>query len=127
MLVPSGTIVDYNVYALHRREDIYGHDSNEFKPDRWDRLRVTWGYLPFSGGPRLCLGRKSCSLKLRDVYTLLTTPIDADQLAITEAAYTTARMLQEFTSAESRDSGPWREALTLTCASANGTKVVLRA
>jgi hypothetical protein len=46
------------------------------------------------------------------------------QLAITEVAYTTVRLLQEFKSVEIRDPEPWREALTLTCASANGTKVV---
>jgi len=123
MLVPSGTIVDYNVYALHRREDIYGPDCNEFKPERWVTLRAAWEYLPFSGGPRLCLGRKlGCSYFMKHMLFLTATP-DTDQLAITEVAYTTVRLLQEFKSVESRDPEPWREALTLTCASANGTKV----
>ena len=52
-------------------------------------------------------------------------PGNADQLATAEVAYTTVRMLQEFKRAESRDAEPWREALTLTYTSANGTKVVL--
>lgn len=32
------------------------------RPERWDEdlpeYTKTWGYLPFSGGPRICLGRK---------------------------------------------------------------------
>ncbi len=106
MLVPSGTIVDYNVYALHRREDIYGPDSNDFRPERWLTLRAAWGYLPFSGGPRLCLGRKSGYSYFMGRMLFLTTAPDVDQLAITEAAHTTVRMLQEFKSVESRDPEP---------------------
>lgn len=33
--------------------------------------------------------------------------------------------MQEFKALESRDHGPWEEALTLTCASRNGTQVAL--
>lgn len=48
-----------------------------------------------------------------------------EQFALTEASYTTIRMMQEFKSVESRDAGPWEEALTLTCTSKNGAKVAL--
>ena len=50
---------------MHRREDLYGEDAAEFKPERWlddadeKGLRVGWEYLPFNGGPRICIGRKS--------------------------------------------------------------------
>jgi cytochrome P450 len=61
VLVRPGEGVGYCVYAMHRRKDIYGLDADEFRPERWedDSLsNVGWGYLPFNGGPRLCLGRK---------------------------------------------------------------------
>ena len=59
VFVPSGTIIAINTYALHRRSDIYGTDANEFKPERWESLRPpSWAYLPFSAGPRVCIGRK---------------------------------------------------------------------
>jgi cytochrome P450 len=104
VFVPKGTLVGYSVYSMHRRTDFYGADSEDFRPERWETLRPSWEYLPFNGGPRICLGQ---------------------QYALTEASYVTVRMLQEFKTMESRDPGPWEENLTLTLCSANGTKVGL--
>lgn len=59
VFVPKGRSISYSVYAMHRREDIYGPDAAEFKPERWEKLRPAWDYLPFNGGPRICLGRES--------------------------------------------------------------------
>jgi cytochrome P450 len=103
--VPKGTIVAYSVYAMHRREDYYGADAEEFRPERWADLRPGWEYLPFNGGPRICVGQ---------------------QYALTEAAYVTTRLAQRYSILESRDPGPWEEKLTLTLCSYNGTQVSLR-
>jgi hypothetical protein len=48
-----------------------------------------------------------------------------EQFALTEASYTTIRLMQEFSKIESRDDRPWKELLTLTCASGVGAKVAL--
>ena len=59
ILVRKGQVVGYCVYAMHRRVDIYGHDALEFCPGRWENEKlkdVGHGYLPFNGGPRVCLG-----------------------------------------------------------------------
>ena len=64
ILVRPGEGVGYCVYVMHRRQDIYGADADEFRPERWenDALKdIGYAYLPFNAGPRLCLGRK-CSL-----------------------------------------------------------------
>lgn len=105
-LVTKGTLVAYNLYALHRRTDIYGPDSEVFRPERWEdgKLLPGWGYLPFNGGPRICIGQ---------------------QYALTEVGYVIVRMAQEFRVLESRDKGPWEECLALTLSSRNGTKVCL--
>ena len=66
ILVRKGEAVSYSVYAMHRRKDLYGEDADQFRPDRWepgsakgpDLRHIGWGYLPFNGGPRVCLGRK---------------------------------------------------------------------
>lgn len=61
LLVKPGEAVGYCVYAMHRRKDLYGEDAEEFRPERWEtgELKdIGWAYLPFNGGPRLCLGRK---------------------------------------------------------------------
>ncbi|KAI0904414.1 cytochrome P450 alkane hydroxylase [Ustulina deusta] len=83
VLIPKGTAVAYSVYTLHRRPDIYGMDAECFRPERWeedlplfqDRTTQNYGYLPFHGGPRVCLGM---------------------DFALTEAAYIITRILQRY-------------------------------
>ncbi|KAL8786918.1 MAG: hypothetical protein Q9195_007997 [Heterodermia aff. obscurata] len=105
LFVPAKTNLGWSVFAMHRRKDLYGEDADEFKPERWDTLRPGWEYLPFNGGPRICLGQ---------------------QFALTEASYTTIRLMQEFSKIERRDDGqPWTEFLTLTCVGLHGVKVGL--
>ena len=60
ILVRRGEAVGYCVYAMHRRKDIYGPDAEQFRPERWEEEElkdIGWAYLPFNGGPRICLGR----------------------------------------------------------------------
>jgi cytochrome P450 len=65
VLVRKGEAVGYCPYIMHRRQEIFGPDAEAFRPDRWleegGRLfsTVGFGYLPFNGGPRVCLGRES--------------------------------------------------------------------
>lgn len=62
IFVAQGRAVGYCVYAMHRRKDIYGPDANKFRPERWEGGELkhihSYAYLPFNGGPRICLGRK---------------------------------------------------------------------
>ncbi|KAB8295842.1 hypothetical protein EYC80_008664 [Monilinia laxa] len=102
VMVKKGSIVLYSSYVLHRRKDIYGEDANQFRPERWEKLRVGWEYIPFSGGPRICIGQ---------------------QFALTEASYTTIRLLQTFSKIESRDARPFTELLTMTMSNKWGCKV----
>lgn len=48
----------YNTYALHRDEAVFGARPDVFDPERWRGLCPGWGYLTFSGGPRICMGRE---------------------------------------------------------------------
>ena len=69
VMIPKGATVAYSIYAMHRRPDLYGMDAELFRPERWDedmpmlhnKTNAAWGYLPFNGGPRTCLGRKLAS------------------------------------------------------------------
>lgn len=66
VFVAKGEGIAYSVYSMHRRPDFYGMDAELFRPERWeedlpmnkDPINAKWGYLPFNGGPRMCLGRK---------------------------------------------------------------------
>jgi cytochrome P450 len=137
--VPKGTMFAWDVYTMHRRKDFYGEDAEVFRPERWldedgrKGLRPGWEYLPFNGGPRICLGRRFIpplsgiqSISLQ-VVTMRSWDTDSsvEQFALTEASYTTVRLMQEFGSIESRDSEPWTERLNLSCTGLNGCKVSL--
>jgi cytochrome P450 len=106
ILVPKGTIVAYHSYSLQRRPDIYGADADQFRPERWlePGFRPGWAYIPFSGGPRVCIGQN---------------------FAITEAMHVVVRLVREF-EIEVRDHEAWREKFRLTCTGDGGCKVGLR-
>lgn len=84
VFVHKEQFVVLSTYAMHRRKDLYGEDADTFRPERWldteekKGLRMGWEYLPFSGGPRVCPGRKffpSTILRARsDARTLLRLP-----------------------------------------------------
>ena len=100
VFIPKGMLVGWNLYSMQRRTDLYGEDAEEFKPERWldedgkKGIRPGWTFLPFNGGPRICIGQ---------------------QFALFETSYILVRLLQEFSAIETRESGPWRENLTVTC------------
>ncbi|KAG4441899.1 hypothetical protein IFR05_002640 [Cadophora sp. M221] len=106
LFAKKGISVAYSIYSMHRRKDIYGEDAEEYRPERWETIRVGWEYLPFNGGPRICVGQ---------------------QFALTEAGYTIVRLVQEFKRVESRDPREWLEGLNLTLNSGNGVHVAMTA
>ena len=104
VFVKQGQTVFYTVHSMQRRVDLWGPDAEDFRPERWENRRTGYEYLPFNGGPRICLGQ---------------------QFALTEIGYTTVRLLQEFKAIRQRDDSEWMELLTLTCAVKSGCKVGL--
>jgi cytochrome P450 len=38
LLVKKGQRVIFNTYTMHRKEDYFGKNAAEFKPDRWETL-----------------------------------------------------------------------------------------
>lgn len=94
--IPPQTDVNYSIHVTHRRKDIWGPDAEEFKPERFIGRRSGWEYLPFNGGPRICIGQ---------------------QFALTEASYVVVRLLQRFDQIEAGKhelEGPVISNLTLT-------------
>ncbi|KAK1782742.1 cytochrome P450 [Copromyces sp. CBS 386.78] len=104
IFVPKGQVVRWSLYSMHRRKDIFGEDADEFRPERWDEnLRVGWEYIPFSGGPRICLGQ---------------------QFALTQMEYALFKFFRAFKSIEPRDAdSPLLLRTNLTVTFANGCLV----
>lgn len=57
MVILKGEKLFLYFYASHRNEAHWGADVKEFKPERWADRRMGWDYIPFGGGPRVCIGR----------------------------------------------------------------------
>jgi cytochrome P450 len=58
ILVRKGDVVCYSVGTMHRRTDLWGVDADKFRPGRWENFQPGAEYLPFNGGPRVCIGRE---------------------------------------------------------------------
>lgn len=59
VFIPKGTQVLVPTYSMQHREDIWGADVEEYKPERWEGRKFGWDFVPFGGGARQCIGRKS--------------------------------------------------------------------
>ncbi|KAL1590426.1 hypothetical protein WHR41_00764 [Cladosporium halotolerans] len=105
--VRKGQVVTFSVYAMHRRTDLWGEDALEFRPSRFEVRVPAWQWLPFLGGPRVCLGQ---------------------QFALTEAGFLLVRLLREFDQVQPVDEvemKKMRKGLGLTMWPADGVKVRL--
>ncbi|CZT17218.1 related to cytochrome P450 family protein [Ramularia collo-cygni] len=80
--IKKGQVVTFSVYLMHRRVDLWGEDALSFRPERWAQRIPSWQFLPFSGGPRVCIGQ---------------------QFALIEASYILVRMLQQYDAIEPVD------------------------
>ncbi|XP_022116626.2 cytochrome P450 4C1-like [Pieris rapae] len=68
--IPSGTECGILIYDLHRRSDQFV-EPLEFRPERF-QTEPTWqpyGYIPFSAGPRNCIGQKFAMMEMKLAVT----------------------------------------------------------
>ncbi|KAF9698438.1 hypothetical protein EKO04_003652 [Ascochyta lentis] len=105
IMVPKGAYVAWNMYSMQRRKDFFGEDADMFRPERWlePGFRPGWAYVPFSGGPRVCIGQN---------------------FALTETMYVVVRLIQGF-EIEQKDFEEWREKFSITCTGLGGCKIGL--
>ncbi|KAI3696092.1 hypothetical protein L1987_79101 [Smallanthus sonchifolius] len=76
LTLPAGTLLQINSLYLHHDKDIWGEDVNEFKPERFSQgvSKVTNGktvYLPFGGGPRICIGQNFSILEAKMAFAMI--------------------------------------------------------
>nr|XP_014101708.1 cytochrome P450 4g15 [Bactrocera oleae] len=67
-VIPRGATVTVATYKLHRNPNVY-ENPNIFNPDNFlperQANRHYYAFVPFSAGPRSCVGRKYAMLKLK--------------------------------------------------------------
>lgn len=87
----KGTIIVYSALYMQRRADLYptpspdSPDVQTYSPERWENWTPkSWNYIPFNGGPRICIGQ---------------------QFALAQMGYTITRILQRFERIDVR----WRD------------------
>lgn len=74
-LVPKGSVAHVHVYDLHR-DAAFWPEPNKFDPDRFIpekiRDRHPYSFIPFSAGPRNCIGNNiTKKIKLNVIYSFI--------------------------------------------------------
>jgi cytochrome P450 len=78
--IPRGVLVHINTYVLHRLEEYWGMNAENFDYRRWLRnpetgikpkLKHTFCYLPFSAGSRNCIGQQFALLESKVILAFL--------------------------------------------------------
>lgn len=64
---PPGTVLSVPSYTMHHSREIWGEDADDFRPDRWRALtpRQKNAFIPFSYGPRACVGRNVAEMEMK--------------------------------------------------------------
>ena len=80
--VPNGRLVTVNTYALQRDRRFFS-DPERFDPERfapgWEERIPRYAYLPFGGGPRVCIGN---GFALMEARLILATVAQRFQLSL---------------------------------------------
>lgn len=62
-----GTVLSVPTYTIHHDHDIWGPDADEYRPERWESVTEAQkaAFIPFSYGPRACVGRNLAEMQMR--------------------------------------------------------------
>ncbi|XP_004927603.2 cytochrome P450 4C1 isoform X1 [Bombyx mori] len=68
--IKAGTEIGVQIIDLHHREDFFP-EPEKFRPERFLRgeIQHPYSFVPFSAGPRNCLGQKFAMLEIKSVLT----------------------------------------------------------
>ncbi|KAF2886529.1 hypothetical protein ILUMI_19643 [Ignelater luminosus] len=72
--IPSNTIMHIHIYDLHHNPQLYP-EPEKFDPDRFlpenSAGRHPFAYIPFSAGPRNCIGQKFAFLEIKTIVSYI--------------------------------------------------------
>ncbi|MFL5825836.1 MAG: cytochrome P450 [Thermoleophilaceae bacterium] len=77
-LVPAGDVVSPAIHLVHRRADLYP-EPDVYRPERFlDSRAETYGWLPFGGGIRRCIGASLAQLEMRETLRVVFERVQLD-------------------------------------------------
>ncbi|MEG3438149.1 cytochrome P450 [Pannus brasiliensis CCIBt3594] len=62
--LPEGWMVQYQINETHQDPNLYT-DPDRFDPDRFETEEKVYGYVPFGGGVRECIGKEFARLEMK--------------------------------------------------------------
>lgn len=72
--IKKGEDIGTSVHSLHRNPK-YWDNPNHFDPERFSpenkKKQVPFSYLPFGGGPRLCIGKNFAQMEMQFILAML--------------------------------------------------------
>ncbi|KAJ8748791.1 hypothetical protein K2173_011347 [Erythroxylum novogranatense] len=76
IVIPKGTNIQIPISIVQQDPDTWGPDAHQFKPERFANGIVgatesPQAYIPFGGGPRICVGRQFGMTELRVILSLI--------------------------------------------------------
>jgi cytochrome P450 len=82
--IPKGWLVQYQIGRTHEDANIYNNpdrfDPDRFASDRAEDKQQSFGYVPFGGGLRECLGKEFARLEMKIFATMLVRDYDWELL-----------------------------------------------
>ncbi|RIB26340.1 cytochrome P450 [Gigaspora rosea] len=75
-VIPKGTPLLIPIYAIHHDPLVWGEDAEDFNPSRWINPEInskisTSTFIPFSAGPKNCIGMKIAQLEFKAILSTL--------------------------------------------------------
>ena len=90
-----GTILSVPSYDIHLDATVWGADASSFRPERWFEVEssvANKSFLPFSFGPRACIGR---NLALMDIPVIVATVVRRYDFVLEDASKPDVLPVQE--------------------------------
>ena len=77
--IPKGTVVAPFIYGVHHRKAFY-EDPEQFRPERFapgtQKDLPAFAFMPFGGGPRLCIGNSFAMMEMQLVLAAFLRQVD---------------------------------------------------